>query len=147
MAAIRFRPNQIRSGPSCASARLVQIREAAKGETVGYGAAQTLDGPTRLAILSIGYADGLIRAGGSSDSRRGADVLIAGERCRLVGRVSMDLAAADISHLDPASVARGDFATVLGDGRSVDELANAAGTIGYEILTRLSPRFARSYRG
>ncbi len=128
-------------------ARIVQIREAAKGETVGYGAAQTLAGPARLAILSIGYADGLIRAGGSSDSRRGADVLIAGERCPLVGRVSMDLAAADISHLDPARVARGDFATVLGDGLPVDELAKAAGTIGYEILTRISPRFARSYRG
>jgi alanine racemase len=98
-----------------------------------------------LAILSLGYADGFLRAAGSSDARKGASVVIAGRKCPLVGRVSMDLVAADISDLPAGSVARGDFATVLGDDITIDDLARAAGTIGYEVLTRLGPRFIRTY--
>jgi alanine racemase len=127
-------------------ARIVQIREAEKGESVGYGATETLLHPSVLAILSLGYADGFLRAAGSS-ARKGASVVIAGRKCPLVGRVSMDLVVADITDLPVGSVARGDFATVLGDGITIDDFAQAAGTIGYEVLTRLGPRFTRTYVG
>lgn len=126
-------------------ARIVQIRAVEEGDRVGYGATQEVRRPSRLAILSVGYADGVLRAAGSNDQRRGAEVVIAGERCPLVGRISMDLMAADITDLPAASVAQGDFATILGEGIGVDDLAHAAGTIGYEVLTRLGPRFARTY--
>ncbi len=128
-------------------ARVIQIRTAEAGDKVGYGAAETLSKPTVLAVLSIGYADGLIRAAGSSDAHKGADAVIAGTRCAFVGRISMDLTAVDITSLPPGSVAPGDMATIVGDGITIDELGGAAGTLGYEVLTRLGPRFARTYIG
>ncbi|BCJ90835.1 alanine racemase [Terrihabitans soli] len=127
--------------------RIVQLREAGRGEKVGYGGEETLGRPSRLAILSLGYADGFIRAAGSRDAQKGAEVIIAGKSCPLVGRISMDLIAADITDLPENAVKRGDYATVLGDGITIDELAQKAGTIGYEILTRLGPRFERIYAG
>jgi alanine racemase len=126
---------------------IVQIRAAEAGEKVGYGATQTLTRASRLAILSLGYADGFLRAAGSSDLRHGASVIIAGRKCPLVGRVSMDLVAADVTDVPQGKAARGGFATVLGDGITIDDLAEAAGTIGYEILTRLGARFTRTYIG
>jgi alanine racemase len=128
-------------------ARIIQIRAVHEGEKVGYGAAETVLRPTLLAVLSIGYADGLIRAAGSSDTHKGADAVIAGTRCAFVGRVSMDVTAVDITALPPGSVAPGDYATILGDGITMDELGAAAGTIGYEVLTRLGSRLARTYVG
>lgn len=128
-------------------ARIVQLRHAGRGEKVGYGGEETLPRASNLAILSLGYADGFLRAAGSSDAQKGAEVLIGGKRCPLVGRVSMDLIAADITDLPAGSVKRGDYAVILGDGITIDELARKAGTIGYEVLTRLGPRFARHYAG
>lgn len=128
-------------------ARIVQLREAQRGEKVGYGSEETLTRNSRLAILSLGYADGFIRAAGSRDAQKGAEVVIGGKRCPLVGRVSMDLIAVDVTDLPETSVKRGDYATVLGDGITIDDLARRAGTIGYEILTRLGPRFERIYAG
>jgi alanine racemase len=129
------------------AARIVQTRTAGRGEKVGYGAEETLTRASQLAILSLGYADGFLRAAGSRDAQKGADVVIAGKRCPLVGRVSMDLIAADITDLPQGAVKRGDYATGLGDGITVDELARTSGTIGYEILTRLGSRFERRYAG
>ena len=100
-----------------------------------------------LAILSVGYADGFLRAAGSSDFRKGADAIVAGVRCPLVGRISMDLIAVDVSALPDGAVKRGDYATLIGDGITVDEVAERAGTIGYEVLTRLGRRFSRVYIG
>jgi alanine racemase len=128
-------------------ARIVQIRSAGKGEKVGYGAEEVLTRNSRLAILSVGYADGYLRAAGSATNRKGAHVRIDYRPCPLVGRISMDLVAADITDLPENSVSRGDYATVLGDGITVDDVARHAGTIGYEVLTRLGPRFARVYAG
>jgi alanine racemase len=127
-------------------ARIVQIRTAAAGETVGYGATQTLRRPSRLAILSLGYADGLLRAAGSSDTSKGTDAVIAGRRWPLAGRISMDLCAVDITDLPAGAVKRGDYATIIGDGIGIDDVARAAGTIGYEILTSLGSRFNRTYK-
>jgi len=128
-------------------ARIVQVRELERGETVGYGGTWTARRPTRIAIISAGYADGYFRAASSNDGTRGADVIIAGKRCPIAGRVSMDLIAADITELPPKTVRRGHWATLLGDGITVDELAHHFGTIGYEVLTSLGPRYARIYKG
>jgi alanine racemase len=128
-------------------ARIVQLRNVERGETVGYGGTWTARRPTRLAILAVGYADGYFRAASANDGTRGAEVIVAGKRCPVAGRVSMDLIAVDITDLAPNAVRRGHMVTLLGDGISVDELAHHFGTIGYEVLTSLGHRYARVYKG
>lgn len=128
-------------------ARVLQIREAERGEGVGYGSTWTARRPTRLAIMSVGYADGYFRAGSSNDGTRGAEVMVAGKRCPVAGRISMDLMAVDVTDLEKNAVRRGHLVTLLGDGISVDELAHHFGTIGYEVLTSLGSRYARVYKG
>ena len=128
-------------------ARVLQIREVERGEGVGYGATWTARRPTRLAIVSAGYADGYFRAGSSNDGTRGAEVVAAGKRCPVAGRISMDLMAVDITDLEKNAVRRGHMLTLLGDGITVDELAHHFGTIGYEVLTSLGLRYARVYKG
>ena len=75
------------------------------------------------------------------------EVVIAGRRCPLAGRVSMDLIAADVTELAEGAARRGDFATLIGDGLGVDDLAAGMGTISYEVLTSLGRRYHRVYRG
>jgi alanine racemase len=128
-------------------ARIVQIRDIARGDSVGYGAVWTARRPTRLAIVSAGYADGYFRAGGANDGSRGAEAIIAGQRCPVAGRISMDLLAIDITELEKNAARRGHWATLIGEGITVDELAHHFGTIGYEVLTSLGSRYARVYRG
>ena len=128
-------------------ARVIQVSTAPAGESVGYGATARLKRDSRLATVHIGYADGLFRAAGSTDTRKGAEAILAGRRCPLVGRISMDLATLDITDLPPDAVARGDKAVFLGDGITVDELAGKAGTIGYEVLTALGRRYLRRHVG
>jgi alanine racemase len=127
--------------------RILQMRHASKGEPVGYGAAEHLKRDSRIAICAAGYADGVFRAVGSSDERRGAEAIVAGKRCPLVGRVSMDIIAIDVTDVPEAETKRGGFATLIGDGISVDDFAAHAGTIGYETLVNLGRRYARTYRG
>ena len=128
-------------------ARIVQIRNVEKGETVGYGGTWTARRPTKLAIVSAGYADGYFRAGSSNDGTRGAEVVVGGKRCPVAGRVSMDLIAVDVTDLDKSAARRGHMVTLIGEGITVDELAHHFGTIGYEVLTSLGPRYARVYKG
>jgi alanine racemase len=128
-------------------ARIVQVRNVDKGETVGYGGTWTARRPTKLAIVSAGYADGYFRAGSSNDGTRGAEVIVAGKRCPVAGRVSMDLIAVDVTDLEKNAARRGHMATLIGEGITVDELAHHFGTIGYEVLTSLGSRYARVYRG
>jgi alanine racemase len=128
-------------------ARIVQIRNIERGETVGYGGTWTARRPTRLAIVSAGYADGYFRAASSNDGTRGAEVVVAGKRCPIAGRVSMDLIAVDVTDLEKNAVRRGHMVTLLGEGITVDELAHHFGTIGYEVLTSLGSRYARVYKG
>ncbi len=128
-------------------ARIVQIRNIEKGESVGYGGSWTARRPTRLAIVAAGYADGYFRAGSSNDGTRGAEVVVAGKRCPVVGRISMDLTAIDLTDLDNKAVRRGHMVTLIGEGITVDDLAHHFGTIGYEVLTSLGPRYARVYKG
>lgn len=128
-------------------ARIVQIRDVERGESVGYGGNWTARRPTRLAIVSAGYADGYFRAGSSNDGTRGAEVMVAGKRCPVAGRISMDLLAVDVTDLEKNAVRRGHMVTLIGEGITVDELAHHFGTIGYEVLTSLGARYARIYRG
>jgi alanine racemase len=117
---------------------VVQVRDVAPGETVGYGNSWTATRPARIATLAAGYADGLFR----SMSER-AKVFAGDRACPLVGRVSMDLMAADVTELDEVP----DALDILGSQQGVDALATAAGTIGYEVLTALGARYARRYTG
>jgi alanine racemase len=128
-------------------ARIVQIRNIERGETVGYGGTWTARRPTRLALVAAGYADGYFRAASSGDGTRGAEVVVAGKRCPVAGRVSMDLMAIDVTDLPPQAVRRGHLVTLIGEGITVDELAHHFGTIGYEVLTSLGRRYARVYKG
>ena len=125
--------------------RVAQIRNIERGESVGYGATWTARRPTRLAILAAGYADGYFRAAGGVDGTRSGEVLIAGKRCPIAGRISMDLIAVDVTEVPDRAVRRGDLVTLLGDRITVDELAHHFGTIGYEVLTSLGSRYRRRY--
>ncbi len=117
---------------------VIQIRDVAPRETVGYGNSWTATRPSRIATVSSGYADGLIRA-----MTGRARVFAGGQPCPLVGRVSMDLMGVDVTDLPEPPAAL----DILGQVQGVDALAEGAGTIGYEILTALGPRYARHYKG
>lgn len=126
-------------------ARVVTLREAKAGTTVGYGARLKLARDSRLAVVSAGYADGIFRAAGSSDNKKGAEAIVAGVRCNIAGRISMDLLAVDVTDVPADRIRRGDLVTLLGDGITVDDLAGHARTIGYEVLTSLGRRWKRIY--
>jgi alanine racemase len=128
-------------------ARIVQTRNVERGETVGYGGTWTARRPTRLAIVAAGYGDGYFRAASANDGTRGAEVVVAGKRCPVAGRISMDLMAVDITDLPQNTARRGHMVTLIGEGITVDELAHHFGTIGYEVLTSLGRRYARIYKG
>ncbi|GAB5446633.1 alanine racemase [Gymnodinialimonas sp.] len=113
---------------------VIQIRTAAPGATVGYAASYTAPSPRQIATLSSGYADGLIRAMSSRATLWHGDT-----PCPLVGRVSMDLLTVDVTDCAEPPTAL----DILGPHQTVDTLADAAGTIGYEILTSLGPRYRR----
>ncbi len=115
---------------------VVQVRDLAAGETVGYGCTWEAERPARIAVVSGGYADGLIRY----MSNR-AMLWAGSEPCPVAGRVSMDLITVDVTHLSEVPPAL----DILGPQQGVDDLATSAGTIGYEILTSLGARYARRY--
>ena len=127
-------------------ARVAQVRTVPRGETVGYDGAWTAKRATRIAVAAVGYADGYLRAASASDEAPGGEAIVAGKRCPFAGRVSMDLIAIDVTELPEGAVRRGDFATLIGDEITVDAVASAAGTIGYEVLTGLGRRYHRIYR-
>ncbi|MEO0391469.1 MAG: alanine racemase [Pseudomonadota bacterium] len=116
---------------------VIQVRDVLPGEPVGYGNSWTASRHSQIATISAGYADGLIRAMGPHAHLHTQD----GRKVPVVGRVSMDLITVDIT--DAGQVP--DSLFILGQHQSVDSLAEAAGTIGYEILTSLGARYARDY--
>jgi alanine racemase len=105
---------------------------------VGYGASWVAARPSRIGTVSCGYADGYPRHAPS-----GTPLLVRGQRVPLVGRVSMDMLAVDLSDLPEAQV--GDAVQVWGAQLPVDEVANAADTIGYELLSKVTQRVPRRY--
>lgn len=122
-------------------AKILQVRDVDRGETVGYGAAHRMDRPGRVATVALGYADGWLR----SSSDRGT-ARIAGHPAPIIGRISMDLLTLDVTGIDPHVVRPGVYADLLDESYGVDDAAFAAHTIGYEILTALGPRCLRLYR-
>jgi alanine racemase len=125
-------------------ARIVQVRDVPRGASVGYGATWTASRATRLAIVSVGYGDGYLRA--ASGGKSAAMARIANRRCAIVGRISMDLMAFDVTGLPDDLVRRGMHATLIGDGITVDDLAGWSGTLAYEVLTGLSRRYRRTWK-
>ncbi|MGE5367475.1 MAG: alanine racemase [Betaproteobacteria bacterium] len=140
------RPNPMTSVVNL-TGRIVQLRAIARDHTIGYGATWTARRNSRIAVVALGYANGFLRAGSASDEHPGGAAIVAGKRCPIVGRISMDLLMLDITDLPDGAVRRGDFATLIGGELGIDEVAAAAGTIGYEILTRLGMRCHLDYRG
>jgi alanine racemase len=127
--------------------RILQVRKVEQGETVGYGAAWKAKHASRIAVVALGYADGLLRAASGTDRKAGGTAIVAGKRCPIAGHISMDLVCVDVTDLADGPVRRGDSATFIGENISVDEVAVSAGTIGYEILVRLGARCHLVYRG
>jgi alanine racemase len=127
------------------TAAIQQIRSIETGMACGYNAQWTARRPTRLATLLIGYADGLPRGAGATDSKPGAEVAVAGRRAPLVGRVSMDLAIVDVTDLPEGAVKAGDPVEFFGPTIDLDDFAARSGTIGYHLLTSLGPRYQRTY--
>jgi alanine racemase len=127
--------------------RIIQVRTVGKGETIGYGAAFTAGRTSRIAVVAVGYADGFLRSAAAAKGKPAAEVVVAGRRCPIAGRVSMDLLAVDVTDLAEGAARRGGLATLIGEGVSVDDLAAGMGTIGYEVLTNLGRRYHRTYRG
>jgi alanine racemase len=125
--------------------RIAEVRWAEAGETVGYGAMQTLKRRSKIATVTAGYADGFFRALSASDTRDGPPGYIGGHRLPLLGRVSMDLITYDATDVPDELIRRGGFVEILGERVTVDDLATFAGTIGYEVLTSLGRRFQRIY--
>jgi alanine racemase len=121
-------------------APVLQVHAVEAPGTVGYGATYPTRPGMRIATIPVGYADGYPRSAGNRATAR-----IGGRLVPLAGRVSMDLITLDVSHLPAEAVRSGTMATLIGGPDGVDELARAAGTIGYEVLTRLGRRFARRY--
>ena len=134
-----------------AEARILQIRQARKGESVGYGAAQVLERDVMIAICSAGYADGYHRASsGSGVPLRKADGTggfgaIGNLRVPVLGRVSMDLTAFDVTDVPQTTLESTEWIELFGASISVDEAARACGTIGYELLTGLGQRYQRRF--
>ncbi|HBB84597.1 MAG TPA: alanine racemase, partial [Sulfitobacter sp.] len=118
---------------------VIQTRSITPGETVGYGNTWTAESTVKLATVAAGYADGLVRAMGNAVGH--ACFQHEGIQLPIVGRVSMDLITVDVSALSevPATL------QLLGSTQGVDDLADWAGTIGYEMLTSLGARYAKRY--
>lgn len=126
-------------------APVIQVRECKTGESVGYGATYILPRDTRLAIIALGYADGFIRSASSTNQHAGGKTFIRGRLCPILGRVSMDMLAVDITDLGNDIPLPGEMLEVLGPHVSIDDQADPAGTIGYEFLTSLKGRYPRTY--
>ncbi len=121
-------------------APILQVRQVVPGETIGYGADFTATQPMRIAIVAAGYADGVLRS-----ASPGAYGKLDGLACPLVGRISMDLIALDVT--DRPYAQPGADIELIGRNVPLDEVARRAGTISYEVLTRIGARVGRVYSG
>lgn len=127
--------------------RILQVREASPGETVGYGATRTLKRPTRVAVVSVGYADGFFRALSTEDDEQGFTAYAGTHPAPVIGRVSMDLITIDVSQVPEDASCRGAWVELIGPNVPSQHMADHAGTIDYEVLTNLGRRALRRYIG
>ena len=122
--------------------RVIFFKTVPSGTSISYARTWIARRPTRVATLAVGYADGYLRALSSR-----ASGTLAGHRVKLVGRVSMDLITFDVTGVPERLARAGARIELIGPGHTPDDLATEAGTIGYEILTALGPRYHREYVG
>ncbi len=134
------RPNPLLC-PLRLDARILQVRELAAGDSVGYGATFVARRPSRIATIPVGYADGFLRAGSSR-----AVLYLSGHPVPVVGRVSMDLITLDVTDLPPGLAVPGAAVEILGPARPPDQAGPELGSMAYEVLTSLGRRFPRRYR-
>lgn len=133
------------------TARILQIRQARKGEYVSYGHTHRLTRDSRLAVAAIGYADGYFRSGSGSGVplrdavSEGAVAAVRGKRVPLIGRTTMDLTIFDVTDLPPGHCQEGDWLEIIGETVPLENVAKRTGTIGYEVLTALGQRHRRIY--
>jgi alanine racemase len=134
-----------------AEAQIMLVRHAKAGETVSYGATETLTRDTRLAVCSVGYADGYHRAISGTGvalrqtGRPAGHAFIAGHKVPILGRVTMDQTMFDVTDIPEDKIKAGDYVELFGRNIPLDDAARAAGTIGYELLTSLGQRYHRIY--
>ena len=126
-------------------ARILQVHDVAVGGRIGYSASYRAQSPRRVATIAAGYADGVFRHASATNETAGGAVAFRDKRAPIVGRVSMDLITVDVTGFDDPAPQRGDWVDLVGPDLPIEVVGRAAGTIGYEVLTRLGPRFHRVY--
>lgn len=127
--------------------RILQVRKVAPGETVGYGATRMLKRASRVAVVSVGYADGFFRSLSAKDGQQGLVVYIGAHAAPILGRVSMDLVTVDVTAVPEEVSRRGAWVELIGPNVPAQTMAHHAGTIDYEVLTNLGQRAFRRYIG
>lgn len=125
--------------------KVLQVRNLKPGDSVGYSETFKAQRPMTIAIVAAGYADGIPRHASATTNEQRGCVAIDGTIASMIGRVSMDLIAIDVTHLAKDSVSRGTPVELIGPAISLEQAGQAADTIGYELLTNLSRRFERLY--
>ena len=131
-------------------ARILQVRDVPAGAHIGYSATWSAPGPRRIATIAAGYADGIFRHASAGEGETRGLVAVAGTCCPIVGRVSMDLVTVDVTDAPQAVADPGlaaGWAEIIGPTLTIEDVGRRAGTIGYEVLTRLGRRFHRITRG
>jgi alanine racemase len=139
-------PNPMRTVVRLA-AKILQVHTVPVGSTVGYGATFRVQRTSRIATVACGYADGFLRALSVATGEAGPVGFIGDFPVPVVGRVSMDFITVDVTDVPEDLARRGGWVEVMGDRVTVDDLTDRAGTIGYELLSRLGPRVYRLYEG
>ena len=127
--------------------RILQLRNLAPGETIGYGATHTLKKASRVAVVSVGYADGFFRSLSTKDEEEGFVAYAGPYPAPILGRVSMDLITVDVTAVPEEIARRGGWIELIGPNVPVQTVARHAGTIDYEVLTNLGRRAFRRYIG
>jgi len=127
--------------------RVLQVRLVAPGETIGYGATRTITRPSRIAIVSVGYADGFFRSLSAKDGQDSLAAYFGPHTAPILGRVSMDLITIDVSDVPEDISSRGAWVELMGPNVEAHQVAARAGTIDYEVLTNLGRRAFRRYLG
>jgi len=115
------------------ASKIIGIQEVAAGDAIGYGSRYVADKPMKIGVVACGYADGYPR-----HAPNGTPIIVDGVRTGIVGRVSMDMITVDLTPVAGAGV--GSAVTLWGDDLPIDEVAHAAGTIGYELMCGVAPR-------
>lgn len=126
-------------------ARIIQVRAVKAGETIGYAATHKFTRDSKVALVAVGYADGYRRSSFDNGKPKDAPGFLCGQEVPGIGRVSMDISAFDVTDVPEQDLEKAEWIELFGENLALDDVARATGTIGYELLTGLGPRYSRSY--